>query len=223
MVAFPVAIAAYELIIALQARRRPSLSFFLPCVAALSILGWFLLFGGLAPSNAMAIRPAPDVQRSLWALTPGGGLFFLASLGLAYVIPEFLLFYRRLNGQIFLNRKYLLIAAILCACFIAFPPSLEAKGLLWRVSMLVPVYWAKQLILYILALLACWRFSRLDLAFWMVLFNTLIMMKAFPWDRYALPLLVVLWYLQSRRALEAPEAVPNVEPLPSPAVIAPAK
>lgn len=223
MVAFPVAIAAYELGLALRFRRRPSLSFFLPCIAALSIVGWFLLFGGLAPSSAMAVRPAPDVQRSLWALTPGGGIFFLASLGLAYVIPEFLLFYRRLNWQIFLTRKYLIIAAILLACLIVFPPSLEAKGLLWRVSELLPFYWTKQLVFYGLALLACWRFSRLNLAFWMVLFNTLIMMKAFPWDRYTLPLLVVLWYLQAKGALEPPEAIPAAKLLPAEDTVEPAR
>ena len=51
--------------------------------------------------------------------------------------------------------------------------------------------------LYGLALLACVRFSRPNLMLLTILFNTLIMMKAYPWEKYVMPLAVVFWYLKS--------------------------
>ncbi|MBD2260583.1 hypothetical protein [Pseudanabaena sp. FACHB-2040] len=206
MVAFPVAIAAHELVIAIRHRQRPSLSFFLPFFAALSLLGWFVLFGGLTPQNALAARPAPEVQQSLWALLPNSGLFFLSGLGLAFVIPEFLLFYRRLDWKAVFSKKSLLIAVGLLVLFIVFPPPDFARGLAWRVGGLMPLLPLRQALFYGLAVLTCLRFANLSLASWMVLFNALIMMKAFPWDRYALPLLIVLWYLQARNQMDHPLA-----------------
>jgi len=35
------------------------------------------------------------------------------------------------------------------------------------------------------------------LFFWLFLFNALIMIKAWPWDRYVLPLAIVFWYMKS--------------------------
>ncbi|MEO1401125.1 MAG: hypothetical protein AAFV72_07670 [Cyanobacteria bacterium J06635_1] len=45
-----------------------------------SLLGWFVLFQGLAPAASYGARLAPDVQRSLWAVTPGTGLYFVCAL-----------------------------------------------------------------------------------------------------------------------------------------------
>ncbi|MBD2260582.1 hypothetical protein [Pseudanabaena sp. FACHB-2040] len=219
MVAFPVAIAAHELVIAIRYRQRPSLSFFLPFFAALSLLGWFVLFGGLAPQNALASRPAPDVQYSFWALLPSSSIFFLSSIGLSFVIPEFLLLYRRLDWSAVFSKKSLLIAGGLLLLFIIFPPPESAKGLVWRVAeapdgvLFIPRLTIQRGVYYGLALLTCLRFSNLGLGGWMVLFNALIMLKAFPWDRYSLPLIIVLWYLQSKNQLDHPLAR---SPVPAP-------
>ena len=48
-----------------------------------------------------------------------------------------------------------------------------------------------------MALLAGVRFLRADLMFLMIVLNSLVMMKAWPWDRYALPLVVAFWYFKS--------------------------
>jgi hypothetical protein len=204
MVAFPVAIAAHELVLAIRQRRRPSLSFFLPFFAALSLLGWFVLFGGMTPQVALENRPAPWMQHSLWALAPSSGMFFLSALGLAFVIPEFLLFYRKLDWQAVFSKRSLLIAVGLLALFILFPWPDYGRGLVWRAGQLMPTMLLRQVLFYVLALLTCLRFANFSLATWMVLFNAAVMMKAFPWDRYALPMLIVLWYLQAKDELGHP-------------------
>lgn len=203
MLAFPVAIAAHEISQSLLNRQKVSakqlLSWIVPLGAALSIVGWFYLFQGLAPSAAFDARPAPEVQRALWDLNINTGLYFLSFVGLYFVIPEFILFGR--SSQFVLSkenrRKYIIIAAILLLAFIIFPPTLKASGNLVKIANLLPAYGLKVGLFYLLALMACIRFSQLDLAFWILLFNCLIMTKAYPWDRYVLPLMIVFWYLKS--------------------------
>lgn len=196
MLAFPLGVAGYELILAIREKKCPSLSFFLPAIAALSILGWFLIFGGLAPSKAIEAH-APAVQLSLWSLTPSSGFYALACIGLYYVIPEWLLFKRTLNLKSNLTPAKILIAAILLALCIAFPPYLVGKGVLWKISELSFMQWLKPIIFYGLLLITCWRFARFDLSFCLILCHTFIMMKAYPWDKYALPILMVLWFLKA--------------------------
>ncbi|MEM6753262.1 MAG: hypothetical protein AAF630_09860, partial [Cyanobacteria bacterium P01_C01_bin.38] len=84
MLAFPMAIATYEFMIAIKNTRDFSriTSLFkwrwlAPFIAALSIFVWIYLFQGLAPQTAFEVRLAPEVQRSTWALTPGGAMNFL--------------------------------------------------------------------------------------------------------------------------------------------------
>jgi hypothetical protein len=58
-------------------------------------------------------------------------------------------------------------------------------------------------VLYVLALLVCVRFSRANLTFWLLFVNCGLMLKAYPWDKYALPLLVVFWYFKSTSILDS--------------------
>jgi hypothetical protein len=222
MLAFPLGLAAFELVSTYQHKRRLSLKILAPIVAALSIVGWFILFQGLAPPSVFEERAAPavqhsvwaipEVQRSVWAITPGSGLLFMSFVGFYFVIPELILFWRGFSLRWQMKaakyyRNYWLIASGLLILFILFPPSLVGtSGIFLKMTNLLPADGLKLLIYYALALLACWRFSRMELAGWLVLFNALIMMKAYQWDRYALPLLVVLWYLKSVRALDSPLA-----------------
>ena len=199
MLAFPLAVASHELVIAIQAKKRPSLSFFLPAIAALSILGWFMLFGGLAPSNSFEAKLVPPVQQSLLAIAPSHGLYALADIGLFYVMPEWLLFGRSFDWKTSLTRTRIAIAASLIALCIIFPIPQFGKGVLWKIFQLPPIIGLQSAPLYCgLVLVAGWRFSRVNLSFWLVLYHVLIMMKAFPWDKYTLPILVVLWFLKAR-------------------------
>lgn len=212
MLAFPIAIATFELFALLKLTQecRPKLNnpihirWVAPLIAAASIGVWFWIFKGLAPAPAFSTRLAPEVQRSLWALTPNSGLFFLSIVGLYFVIPEALLFPRRSLLQQFFHwkRHYLYIAIGLLLLFLVFPPALEASGNLVKVARFLPAYPLQIALFYVLALFACLRFSRINLAFWILSFHALMMTKAYPWDRYVLPLLVVFWYFKSIGVLD---------------------
>lgn len=202
MLAFPVAIAVHELVRSICRRQWPSLSFFLPAGAALTIMAWVVFFGGLTPATATSERWVPYFQRSLFNISINNGLFFIATLGWAYVIPEFIL--QKLLFKDFkpnLSRSNVIrlsiIAAVVVLLFLLFPPAVSYLSVFRRVVFSLPQQAALGL-LAVLGTLTCWRFARIDLAFWMLLFNFLIMTKAITWDKYALPLLVVLWYFQAR-------------------------
>jgi hypothetical protein len=205
MIAFPLAVATYEFIELIKAVRIHSpidwtrhWRWIAPTFAVLSMGFWIFLFQGLAPDSAIAGK-APAVQKSTFAVTPGGIINFLAFVGVYIVIPEFLLFrpetpFKTLREN---RRKYLLIAGGLLIFCLIFPPMNFGNGMVIKLGKLMPTPWLHFLLFYSLALLACLRFSKPDLYFWLVLFNALIMMKALPWDRYALPLVIIFWYLKS--------------------------
>jgi hypothetical protein len=197
MLAFPLAVAAHELVVAIRDKKRPSLSFFLPALAAISILGWVLIFGGLAPTGALQTRNAPPVQLSVWQLTPSSGLYALACVGFFYVLPEWVLFRRSFNWRSLFTRKPLIIAAGLLTLVIIFPPHLIGKGVIWKLAEPEFLAWLRPFYFYALSLIAAWRFVQFNLSFWLVLCHVLIMMKAYPWDKYALPILLILWFLKA--------------------------
>jgi hypothetical protein len=212
MLAFPLAIACFESLVALRDGRPIPKKVVAPAIAALSIIGWLILFQGLAPRAALLGKPTPPVQLSLWAIAPNNFIHFLAAIGTYFVIPEILLFHYRDWSDLpnlgrkmktfVLQKKNILIALGLLVCLIIFPPTLVANGALIKIAKTLPNYPVKMALFYILALIACWRFNRINIAFWILLFYGLIMMKAFPWDRYALPVIIVFWYLKSMNALE---------------------
>ena len=57
MVAFPVAAATYEFVCSIRTTNRPRLAWIAPGIAALTLLGWIWLFGGLAPAGALTKQP----------------------------------------------------------------------------------------------------------------------------------------------------------------------
>lgn len=220
MIAFPAAIALYELIAAAakaihcrQIQLAVQKKWLMPLLATLSIFGWFYLFQGLTPQTALEVRLAPDIQKTAWAVRPGGAVNFLAFVGLYIVIPEFLLFEikakltagwrhqkiglsqekRRKHGLM----KYGLIAIALLLYVAIFPPISASAGNTGKVARLLQVDELEMLWFYGLSLLACLRFSRPNLLSIVVFANSLIMVKAFPWDRYVLPLVVFFWYAKA--------------------------
>ena len=133
----------------------------------------------------------PTVQLNWWSLQPNNGLYFLTCVGLYFVIPELILFRRKTVLKDLLTRKSGFLILGLALLFVLFPPPLEAHGLLTKMLRLLPNDLFKIASVYFLALLACVRFSRINLAFWALLMNCGLMMKAHQWDKYVLPLLVV--------------------------------
>ncbi len=209
MLAFPAAIATYEFIVAV--RNSKNLREFnlanhwrwiAPAIAVLSIFGWIYLFQGLAPEIATE-NTGHEVQKNISTVTPGGVINFLAFYGLYIVVPEFILFSQEFKLQVMLKslkqhrRKIILIAAGLLLLFLIFPPFLIGGGKLMQIVYLLPDDILKIALLYSLSLLTCLRFSQPNLISLVVLFNTLIMMKAYPWEKYIMPLAVVFWYFKS--------------------------
>jgi hypothetical protein len=205
-IAFPAAIVVYEfktsIVRAIQNHRfrlMEQWKWLAPLVATLSIFVWFYLFNGLAPQTAMNERPIAEAQYALWALTPGGALNYLAFVGLYIVIPELILFNARSKFKVLKLQqpKFYLISLGLLIVFVIFPPLLSKLGIFLKISNLLPSYPLRLALFYSLALLTCIRFLRPNLISFMVLSNALIMMKAYPWDKYVLPLAVIFWYLKS--------------------------
>jgi hypothetical protein len=207
MVAFPAAIFTYELIpvAALRDRRlllSQQIRWIAPLLAVFSLLVWVYLFQGLAPEVAMQARSVPEVQKTLWVLTPGIAVNFLAFSGFYLVIPEFILFRAKFGSfkpSALLQpwRKIALIAAVLLGYVTVFPPALEGMGSLFKIAEILPQPFLASAFFYGLALLACIRFCNVSLMSLFLAFNCLIMMKAYPWDKYVLPLVIIFWYLKS--------------------------
>ncbi len=206
MLAFPLAVATYELISMVNGYRQNHdiklvwhWRWIAPLVASLSILGWVAIFQGLAPASAIPGK-APDVQQTMFALNPRGIVYFLSFIGAYIVIPELILFRPQTPLKTFRdnrNKWFLIAIGLLIYCLIVFPPVDSGSGNIMKIGRLIPGVWFQVAFFYFLSLLTCLRFSKPDLYFWLVVFNSLIMVKAWPWDRYVLPLVVVFWYLKS--------------------------
>ncbi len=75
-----------------------------------------------------------------------------------------------------------------------YPP--DTMGVLNHVTQRIPWVWPRVTILAFFAWVACARFRRIDIGFWLVAMHVGVMLKSWtPWDKYDLPLLAVLWYL----------------------------
>lgn len=212
MLAFPVAIATYELInSATHVRQSGRINWkaqgrwIAPSVAACSILFWVYLFGGLAPQSALIAREdlVPEAQQVLFQITSGGMIHFLAFVGVYVVIPEFFLFnpYENIKtlGQKWQQHKIKvgLITLGLLAFMVISPPQAAATGYVAKLASIQSYPILSLGVYFFFALLTCIRFSKFSLVALLILFNALIMFKAHPWDRYALPMVVVFWYLKS--------------------------
>ena len=215
MVAFPAAIGLYELAIALlnyQKSRQFNLSaqwrWIAPILATLSFLGWIYLFQGLTPQVESALdKVDPKVQTTAWILDPGRGINYLGSIATYIVIPECVLF--RLWHQFFLSKQQrraaIAIGSALLVLAAAFPPLLYTRN---AINVIAGIFNNTQYEfigagIYCLAcLLTIVRFSKLSLLSLMVITNTIIMTKVYPWDKYLWPFVVVFWYLKATQPNE---------------------
>jgi len=208
MLAVPTALTAWALIEWVRGRQHEISLWLAPATAAATIFIWLLVFGGLGPSAGMEkwvpLFPAPMLE--FFKFIPGYGLYVLTLIGAFFVIPEFLL-YRRWRAISFDGiPRGLIIAAVLGIAYATFPPMTYTApmGALDRVIRPVaPNDFVRMVIFYGLALTTCLRFTRFDLAFWILLVTFFMNMKAqLAWEKYAFPTLAVLWYLKSIHALD---------------------
>jgi len=199
--AFPAALLIHELDIA---RQRGHLEIRWPMLIAqitalASIIPWLWLWGGLAPPNTAAGQGLP-ADFTLRRFVPENSLYFMATLGAYFVLPELVLRFRTSYFPNWRNIKIILSLLSLGLLFCLFPPFGNAMDIptMGILDISVRNFFSDlpRLILFaVLAGLALWRFSRLDLASLLVLCNALLMLKSkVAWDKYLLPLLVVLWW-----------------------------
>lgn len=222
MVAFPAAVFLDEL----RARWRSprlALPLAMPALAVATLFGWYLFFGDFGPRGEIE-RQVISTAKPM-RLMPSYVLYFLAVVGAYFVIPEFILHRRKFDFSKRQVRWLLPAGALLALLFVFFPPlrnvdyGIPTMGFLDKAAhRVLPATWLRMAAYWWLAVLAILRFRKLSLASLMVAINALLMLKAhIVWDKYALALFLVLWFLE---ADEASDAVGNdslrAPPLPKP-------
>lgn len=202
--AFPAALLLFEIGLAWQTRQfKARTPMMVAQVLALASIGpWIMLWGGLAPPNTAAGQGLP-ADFTLRRFTPENSLYFLTTLGAYFVVPEFIL---RCRQTYFpkQNWKVLWCALLLLGMiFFVYPPygnvlDVPTMGLLDIAVRQLLSDVPRVLLFGLLAGLAVWRFWRWDVASLLVFCNVLLMLKSkVAWDKYLLPLLVVLWWLSA--------------------------
>lgn len=199
-VAFPLAIVVYEL-------RRPGRFRFselprwvAPALGAATLSGWIWLFGGPAPRGALDLEGV-EANR-LQMLDPAHITHALACVGLFYVIPEFLLFRgnRRLEKPVWLTLGIVVATIAFCMAFpsLANPRRVPTLGLFDQLLIMAKPL-SRTIVYAVLAALCTVRFSDLSLAGLLVASNAAILLLSDQmWEKYALALLVCLWFLRGQ-------------------------
>ena len=214
VVAFPAGLLAWELI--RGGLRLPLRQWIAPAAGLVSLFGWYLFFGGFAPVGEVAEQ---RLTAKVASIDISHALYFLACVGLYFAAPRFLLFGLRGGAgtrvRTWLTRDSALIAAGLLVLFIFFAPVLNEDDspttmgyfdrALHALGLNEPV---RRSVFYGFALAAVLTVRRHTLALVLLLANAAVMVKAHQaWDKYALPMLAVLWYLEARRrAQQTPNA-----------------
>jgi hypothetical protein len=166
--AFPAALLIQELLtIKRSGHFKNRLPMLIAQIAALaSILPWLLLWGGLAPPGTAAGQGLP-ADFTLRRFVPENSLYFMTTLGAYFVLPELLLRFRTSYFPNWRSIKIILSLWLLGLLFWVFPPygnaiDVPTMGIL---DVTVRYFFTDlpRLILFaLLAGLATWRFSRLD-------------------------------------------------------------
>jgi hypothetical protein len=215
LVAFPLSLVFFWIGNQIRkANTQPKAAILWPLVAAFSLVGWIVFFGGPAPRIALQSQVVSTTQAA--SLLPQNAGYFLACIGAYFCIPQLVLapgFRRSLKASPFPSTLALLVGTALW--FWLFPPlrnpdtyPFAQMGYLDKViaAALGP---AKVGVFYLLALLAVLRFRYWSVATCALAVHVPLMMKAhIAWDKYALPLLCFLWW-QHSRGLELPTQNPN--------------
>lgn len=199
MLAFPAALVAFEL---LRSRDRTSdpIRYLAPTAACASMVGWYLFFGGFGPSAEVATQGIVTTEPA--RLIPSNSLYFMACIGVYYGILSLVVRRDRLREEVS-GPGALLLAVVLLALFFFFPPlqnqnfGIPSMGVLDRIVRGATGDPGRVAVFYLLAFVAAVRMRTSLLAALLLASNAVLMMKAhIAWDKYALPLIVVLWYLE---------------------------
>jgi len=200
-VAFPLAVAAYELFRGGQRPSNAKWRWLGPLASAATIGGWMWLFGGPAPAGELAVQGI-EANR-LRHLDPTHAVYLLVCVGVYYVVPEILLFRRqvRLKPDTTYGMYGVVLATVLAS--LAFPPlgndwGTPTMGLFDRMMVSVLTPWPRTIVYAGLAALAALRFSENSPAAFLVAANAgILLISHTMWEKYALALLVCLWYLRA--------------------------
>jgi len=217
MLAFPAAIVAYEFLELLKkgfniptvvSGLLKNLTWLPYAVAVLSIVPWVLLWKGPAPAAVMADQYYDSDK--LIQYNFGYVIYSSACLAVYYVIPEVLLT-GKLRYFIDYPKKhprFFVTFLILIAGLITLFPAKQAYnpyftwpylGYVDQFLMTIGIAgFVKQIVFGLLMLITCMRFisPEFNLAGCVVVINILLLGKAqLSWDKYSLPMIMVLWFL----------------------------
>ena len=199
MLTFPAALVAFELLRS-RDRTRDPIRYLAPAAACASIVGWYLFFGGFGPSGEVAWQGIVTSEPA--RLIPRNSLYFMACIGLYYGVPSLVVRRDRLKEEVY-GLGATLLAVLLLALFFFSPPlqnenfAIPSMGILDRSLRGATGEPGRLAVLYLLAVIAAVRVRTSLLAALLLASNAVLMMKAhIAWDKYALPLVVVLWYLE---------------------------
>ena len=210
IVAFPLAVFARELLVQIKLRRFAlSSKFIATAVAAVSLAGWYVFFGDFAPKIALQ---AQDLTAGRFF--PEHGLYFLACTGLYFVVLDGILF-RSVAPLARAGLGAFVIAAAVTILFLFFPPieninpPVATMGYLDIAARFVLPTPARLALFWVLAILAVLRLRPLSTGGLMLYANAALLACAHvAWDKYALPMLAVLWLLKSADRLDEVESMP---------------
>lgn len=207
MLVFPLGIFIFEMLNLIRAKNanltRPiAMRSLYQFAACLSIMGWVLLWGNVGPVLEAARQNIATI--SLFKLFPEHSLYFLSCLGLYFVIPESILLKRNTFMTNLFQKKTILVSVSLFVLFLLFPPyqnvnyNIATMGYMDKLFRILGGDLLRMTLFYILALMACLRFLAINLESSLVLSNVLLMSKShIAWDKYLLPLIVILWVLNA--------------------------
>jgi len=217
MLAFPAAIVLFEMWSIFK--KEPNFARFIQnifankiwilyAVAVLSIVPWVLLWHGPAPAAVMADQHYDSDK--LIKYNFGYVIYSSVCIAVYYVIPEILLT-RNLRYFAEFPRKHPVLfisQLILVILLISFFPAKQAYNpyFTWPFLGYIDQFFTtlglsgfvKQAVFGLLMMITLMRFitPRFNLASCLVVINVLLLGKAqLSWDKYSLPLIMVLWYL----------------------------
>jgi hypothetical protein len=217
MLAFPAAVVCYELWILLRKSQgiQQLVTYALTkrvwiwyVIAVLSIVPWVILWNGPAPASVMADQHYDSDKIVHYNF--GFVLYSCAVLAVYYVIPE-VLFTKKWKYFLDYPRKHTVFflggIAVIVAIIFLFPAKQAYNpyftwpylGYVDQLLMTIGISGIlKQCVFGILMLITLMRFfsPNLNFASFVVLFNLLLLGKAqLSWDKYSLPMIMVLWFL----------------------------
>ncbi len=217
MLAFPAAILAYEVFKNVKWSANPLVlvksifsdpAWIWYALAVLAIVPWVVIWHGPAPASVMADQHYDSDK----LVNYNFGYLMYASVVVAvyYIIPETLVTRRFPHFLAYPQKHPVMFAGFLAviAAIVAFFPAKQAYnpyftwpylGYVDELLMKIGISGLlKQLVFGALMLVTLVRFvsPRFTLATWIFLLNILLLGKAqLSWDKYSLPMIMVLWFL----------------------------